>query len=194
MAHPAAFPFSATPPKTETLAVFLTRRSDTPNSAQHDVDFTNSFVVIYEGIRKVAMSGKNRIGNPMARSASSQPTEVELQILRVLWEHGECTVRQVHEALLKHRATGLSTTLKMMQVMLEKGLLVRDESVRPQTYRATDPESKTQLEMLDDLAQRVFHGSAMRLVMRMVSSGRLSAEELDEIKRLTESSEGDMEQ
>lgn len=126
----------------------------------------------------------------MARPSSSQPTEVELQILNVLWEDGPLSVRDVHETLLEERETGYSTTLKMMQVMLEKGLLVRDESVRPQLYQAAQPREETQLQMLDGLAQRVFQGSAMRLVMRMVSSGRLSVDELEEIQRLSKDSEG----
>lgn len=129
----------------------------------------------------------------MARPSSSQPTEVELQILNVLWEGGPFSVRDVHEALLQERDTGYSTTLKMMQVMLEKGLLVRDESVRPQVYQPAKPREETQLQMLDGLAQRVFQGSAMRLVMRMVSSGRLSAKELEEIQRLSQESEGEEE-
>ncbi len=127
----------------------------------------------------------------MARSSSSQPTEVELQILNVLWEGGPLSVRDVHEVLLQERDTGYSTTLKMMQVMLEKGLLVRDESVRPQVYQPAKPREETQLQMLDGLAQRVFQGSAMRLVMRMVSSGRLSTEELEEIQRLSNEPEGE---
>lgn len=127
----------------------------------------------------------------MARPSSTQPTEVELQILSVLWEHGPCSVRQVHEALAAARETGYSTTLKMMQVMLEKGLLVRDATVRPQMYEAAKSREQTQLEMLDDLSQRAFHGSAMRLVMRMVSSGRLSQQELDEIQKLTRQAEGE---
>ncbi|MCH9655617.1 MAG: BlaI/MecI/CopY family transcriptional regulator [Planctomycetes bacterium] len=127
----------------------------------------------------------------MARSSSSQPTEVELQILNVLWEGGPLSVRDVHETLLQERETGYSTTLKMMQVMLEKGLLVRDESVRPQLYQPAKPREETQLQMLDGLAQRVFQGSAMRLVMRMVSSGRLSVDELEEIQRLSKESEGE---
>ncbi|MFT5522242.1 MAG: BlaI family penicillinase repressor [Pirellulaceae bacterium] len=127
----------------------------------------------------------------MARRTSSQPTEVELQILGVLWEQGSATVRQVHQHLTATRDTGYSTTLKMMQVMLEKGLLVRDESVRPQIYQAAKSKELTQLQMVDDLAQRAFHGSAMRLVMRMVSSGRLSAGELEEIQKLAELAEGE---
>lgn len=125
----------------------------------------------------------------MARPSSSQPTEVELQILGVLWDRGPSTVREVHEELSKQRETGYSTTLKMMQVMLDKGLLKRNDSVRPQLYRAAKSQSRTQVQMLDDLTKKVFHGSAMRLVMRMVSSGRLSPDDLTEIQRLIDEGE-----
>ena len=127
----------------------------------------------------------------MPRSSSSQPTEVELQILSVLWDHGPCSVRHVHQALSDTRETGYSTTLKMMQVMLEKGLLRRDDSVRPQLYRAAKSQSRTQVQMLDDLTQRAFSGSAMRLVLSMVSTGRLSADELAELQRVIERGDDD---
>ena len=125
----------------------------------------------------------------MPRSSSSQPTEVELQILKVLWERGPSTVREVHLVLAETRDTGYSTTLKMMQVMLDKGLLKRDDSTRPQLYRAAKSQSKTQVQMLDNLTQRAFQGSARRLVMSMVSAGRLSSDELAEILRLIEKGE-----
>ncbi len=123
----------------------------------------------------------------MARQASSQPTAVELQILGVLWDRGPSTVRQVHDALVEQRETGYSTTLKMMQVMLEKGLVRRNDALRPQVYRAAKSKSQTQTEMLDDLTHKVFGGSAKRLVMRMVSAGRLSSREVAEIQRLIKS-------
>ena len=127
----------------------------------------------------------------MPRYPSSRPTDVELQILGVLWQRGPSTVRQVHEALAARRDTGYSTTLKMIQVMREKGLLTRDESVRPQLYRAAESKTQTQLQMLDDLAQRAFGGSAKKLVMRMLSARRVSAEELAEMQRLIEEAKGD---
>ncbi|MEQ9407559.1 MAG: BlaI/MecI/CopY family transcriptional regulator [Fuerstiella sp.] len=127
----------------------------------------------------------------MARPGSAQPTEVELSILSVLWKHGPSTVREVHEALSEDRETGYSTTLKMMQVMLEKGLLKRNDSVRPQVYRAARSQSWTQRQLLDDLARKAFHGSAMRLVMGMVSSGRLTADELTEIQNLIDQEQTD---
>ena len=122
----------------------------------------------------------------MPRRPSPQPTDVELEILNVLWDQGPSTVRQAHEALADRRKTGYSTTLKMLQVMLEKGLVRRNDSVRPQVYRSAKSRKRTQLRMLDDLTQRAFRGSAMRLVMQMVSAGRLSDEELAEIQRLIE--------
>ena len=120
----------------------------------------------------------------MPRPASPQPTNVELQILSVLWERGPCTVRQVHEALSRTRETGYSTTLKMMQVMRRKGLVARDDSVRPQSYRAARGREQTQLRILDDLVQKAFGGSAKRLVMRMVSAKRISPDEFAEMHHL----------
>ncbi len=120
----------------------------------------------------------------MPRRPSSRPTDVELQILEVLWRRGPSTVRQVHEALASQRSTGYSTTLKMIQVMREKGLVLRDDSVRPQIYRPAESKQSTQLSMLDDLAQRAFGGSAMKLVMRALSANRVSPEEMDEIQLL----------
>jgi predicted transcriptional regulator len=113
-----------------------------------------------------------------------EPTEVELEILRVIWRLGPSTVRQVHRMLAKHRRTGYSTTLKMMQIMREKGLLIRDDSVRPQIYRAAMDQSHTQLQLLDGLVHRAFGGSASRLLMRAISSRRVSHEELLEIEKL----------
>ena len=127
----------------------------------------------------------------MARQTSSQPTEVELQILGVLWELGPATVREVHDALSSQRDTGYSTTLKMMQVMLEKGLVKRNDAVRPQVYRAAKSKPLTQVRMLDDFTKKVFGGSAKRLVMRMVSTGRLSPEEIAEIQQLAKAAEGE---
>ncbi len=122
----------------------------------------------------------------MPRRPSPRPTDVELQILEVLWQDGPSTVRHVHEALAAERDTGYSTTLKMMQIMRDKGLLVRDDSVRPQLYRAAQPREETQLLMLDNLIDKVFRGSAKKLVMRILSTNRVRPEELTEMQRLVE--------
>jgi len=112
------------------------------------------------------------------------PTKAELAILQVLWESGLRTVREIHNALKDQRGTGYSTTLKMIQVMTDKGLVRRDDSQRPQRYRAALPEEATQLQMVDDLIQRGFGGSALKLVLRAVSARRVSAEELADIRSL----------
>lgn len=127
----------------------------------------------------------------MPRHPLSRPTDVELKILGVLWQHGPCTVRQVHEALAAERDTGYSTTLKMMQVMKGKGLVTRDELVRPQVYQAAETREQTQLQMLDDLAQRAFGGSAAKLVMRMLSADRVSPEDLGQMQKLIQETKGD---
>jgi len=127
----------------------------------------------------------------MARKQSPQPTDVELAILRVLWQHGPSTVREVHQVLQGSRDAGYSTTLKMMQVMLEKGLLRRDDSQRPQVYTPSQPEEHTQRQMVNDLLQKVFGGSARKLVLRAVESERVSAQELAEIRKLLKQMEGE---
>ena len=127
----------------------------------------------------------------MAESASTQsPTPVELAILQVLWLRGPSTVRQIHNALKSERDTGYSTTLKMVQVMTEKGLVLKDESVRPQVYTPSHPAEQTQLQLIDELIQRAFGGSASALVMRAASAKRITPQELAEIKKLIERAKG----
>ena len=120
----------------------------------------------------------------MPRPPASVPTDVELSILNVLWQRGPSTVREIHNALSQHRDTGYSTTLKMVQVMTEKGLVLKDDSQRPQVYRQATAQEKTQLQLLDDLIQRGFGGSAAKLVLRAVAAKRISGAELSEIKKL----------
>lgn len=122
----------------------------------------------------------------MPRKPSSTPTEVELTILQAVWRLGMATVRQIHNALSPQRPTGLSTTLKMVQVMTDKGLLLRDDSKRPQVYRAKQSQEQTQLQLVDDLIQRGFGGSAQKLVMSAVAAKRVTPQELNQIKRLIE--------
>jgi len=107
-----------------------------------------------------------------------------LAILRVVWDLKECTVRDVHEALQGERKAGYTSTLKMMQVMCEKGLLQRDDAKRPQIYRPAIPEEQTQKKIVRDLVQRVFGGSARKLVMQAVQSQKISRDELAEIRKL----------
>lgn len=127
----------------------------------------------------------------MPRKPSSGPNDVELAILRVLWERGPSTIREVHDALRSGREAGFTSTQKMMQVMLDTGMLKRDESRRPQVYRPAVPAEQTQGRILRDMIQRVFGGSAQKLVLRAVQSQRLSAKELAEIRALLDGLEGE---
>lgn len=120
----------------------------------------------------------------MPRPASSQPTEVELHILRTLWELGPSTVRDIHNRMTESKATGYSTTVKMLSVMLEKGLVKRDDSVRPQVYRAARSQERTQKKMLNEMIQKVYDGSAKSLVLQALSSTKASKQDLDEIRKL----------
>lgn len=115
-----------------------------------------------------------------------KPTEAELRILRVLWTRGPSSVREVHHALSDERDTGYSTALKMLQVMHAKGLVLRDESNRPQIYRAASSEPATQKRLVDDLVHRAFGGAAGKLLIQALSSKRVSSGELTEIKQLIE--------
>jgi BlaI family penicillinase repressor len=116
------------------------------------------------------------------------PTPAELAILSVLWQRGPSTVREIHDALKEERETGLNTTLKFVQLMTEKGLVIKDDSVRPQVFRPAQARERTQMRLLDELITRAFDGSASNLVLRAVSAKRISAKELAEIKRLIERS------
>lgn len=120
----------------------------------------------------------------MPRRTSSHPTEAELEVLNVLWRRGPSTVREVHETLQADRQTTLTTTLKILQVMTEKGLTVREADSRPHRYRPTAPEKKTQVGLLDDLAQRAFNGSVRKLLMRAVEDAGLTDRDLRELRRL----------
>ena len=114
----------------------------------------------------------------------SKPTDAELAILRVLWERGACTVRQVHEALADTRETGYTTTLKLMQIMADKGLVTRNEAARTHVYSATAGQAQTQQQLLRDLMDRAFGGSAAALVLRALSAEDTSESELREIRQL----------
>ena len=116
-----------------------------------------------------------------------RPTEGELAILRVLWAHGPATVRQVNAQLndqSETRETSYTTTLKLMQIMAAKKLVVRDESERTHVYRAALEPGETQTQLVSDLVHRAFGGSATALVMQALSAHPPTPEELTEIKKL----------
>jgi BlaI family transcriptional regulator, penicillinase repressor len=113
-----------------------------------------------------------------------KPTDGELAILRVLWEQGPSTVRQVHEVLSQTRLTAYTTALKLMQIMTEKGLVSRDERERTHIYQARLPQEQTQRQLVHDLLDRAFGGSSSKLVMQALAARRASPEELREIRSL----------
>ena len=127
----------------------------------------------------------------MPRKPSTQPTDVELAILRVIWDRGPSTVREIHEALEPERQVGYSTTLKMVQVMHAKGLLKRDDSVRPQQYRAVVSRLRTQRRMIDNLVEKAFGGAASQMLVQALSTKRLEPDELARIRELIERLEGE---
>ena len=118
-----------------------------------------------------------------------KPTEAELAILNVLWVNGPCTVRQVMEQLNFSKPTGYTTVLKLMQIMAEKGLLIRDESKRTHVYRPSQGAQRTQKHLVRDLIDRVFQGSSHKLVMQALSTKKASAEELSEIRAFLDQQE-----
>jgi predicted transcriptional regulator len=118
------------------------------------------------------------------------PTPAELKILQVLWKRGTSTVREVHEALPDGSETGYTTTLKLMQIMTEKGLVTRDESARAHLYTARLSQETSQKRMVDELVERAFGGAAQKLVLQALSSRKASQAELDEIRKLLDSMEG----
>ena len=119
-------------------------------------------------------------------SKTPRPTDAELAILRVLWQLGPSTVRQVHDVLMRDRPTAYTTALKLMQIMTEKGLVRRDESDRTHIYQSRLTEEQTQRQLIRDLMDRAFGGSSSKLVMQALASKRASTDELTEIRRMLE--------
>ena len=113
-----------------------------------------------------------------------KPTEVELEILRALWDKGEATVREVFEVVSEQRALGYTSVLKMLQIMTQKGLVARREAGKAHIYRAAATQQETQNQLLRDLSQRLFSGSAAQLAMHALALEPASAEEMDEIRRM----------
>jgi predicted transcriptional regulator len=127
----------------------------------------------------------------MGEKQTPRPTDAELAILSVLWERGPATVRDVHDALSDSQGTGYTTVLKLLQIMTEKGLVVRDESQRAHIYEARYSEQKTQRQLLSDLLDRAFGGSQAKLVVQALSARKTTAGELTEIRELLDRLEGD---
>lgn len=126
----------------------------------------------------------------MAKTSSYRPTKLELAILRVLWQDGPGTVRDVLARLNKTQDAGYTTVLKMLQIMTDKELVVRDETTRPQMYRARNSREKTQRQLLKDLMERAFGGSVRELVMQALSTRKSSPEDLEAMEKLLDRFEG----
>ena len=126
----------------------------------------------------------------MPTSELPRPTEAELEILRVLWDRGPSTVRDVHTEISRDRTTAYNTVLKLLQIMTEKGLVTRDEADRSHVYRPRVAEQVTQRQLVTDLLARAFKGSTTSLVMQALDASRATPDELAEIRRLIDRRRG----
>ena len=134
------------------------------------VIMTNNFVIFKEV--------------PLMKQKTRRPTDAELTILQVLWDRGPSTVRDVYKILNAGKDVGYTTVLKLMQIMTDKGLVERDETCRPQLYRPCIQRAQTERQLIKDLADRAFGGSAKRLVMQALEAKRASPSELAQIEKL----------
>ena len=126
----------------------------------------------------------------MPKKKLPRPTDGELAILRVLWRRGPSTVREVMQELSRVEETGYTTVLKLMQIMTDKGLVLREESARTHVYEPAASEEGTQWQLISDLLERAFSGSSKNLVVCALSARKASREELAEIRRLLDEIEG----
>ena len=126
----------------------------------------------------------------MKQEPLQKPTASELEILRVLWERGPSTVREVHEALREKRDLGYTTVLKLLQIMTAKGTVRRNEEQRAHVYEACQPATETKRQLVGDVLQRVFEGSASELMIHALEGRRTSKKELDDLRRLLDEYEG----
>lgn len=120
-----------------------------------------------------------------------QPTEVELQMLRILWDLGPSPVRMIHARLNEEKGTNYSTTVKMLSVMMDKRLVRRDEEASPHVYRAAVSRGTAGKKLVRNLVDKVYDGAAMSLVLHALKSAKASPEELDEVRRLLDEMEDD---
>jgi BlaI family penicillinase repressor len=120
----------------------------------------------------------------MARQKLTGPTDKEIQILSILWDTGPATVRQINDEINKQQKTGYTTTLKLMQIMTDKGLLIRDDSNFQHIYTPAISEEGTQNQIIGSLLEKAFSGSAEKLVMRALSAKKISPDELARIKKM----------
>lgn len=127
----------------------------------------------------------------MVKRKDYRPTDRELTILRILWDNGPSTVREVNEVMNEDQDTGYTTTLKLMQIMTDKGLLRRDDSQFKHIYKPALTEEKAQKQLVGDLLEKAFSGSAEKLVMRALSAKKVPAKELAKIRKMLDEIEGE---
>jgi BlaI family transcriptional regulator, penicillinase repressor len=120
----------------------------------------------------------------MFNDTPQKPTASELEILQVLWTRGPSTVREVHEALSEQKSLGYTTVLKLLQIMTVKGTVRRNEEQRAHVYEACQPATETKRQLVGDVLQRVFEGSASELMIHALAGRRTSKKELEELRRL----------
>jgi len=125
----------------------------------------------------------------MTRSGTNQPTAVELEMLGVMWDLGPSPVREIHSELNASKGTNYSTTVKMLSVMMQKGLVKRDEDKRPHIYRAAISRRRAGKSLMKDLVEKVYEGSAMSLVLQALSTSSATPEEIAEARRLLDNLE-----
>jgi len=125
----------------------------------------------------------------MVKSKTNKPTKSELEILSVLWKLGQATVREVFEIVNEQRPASYTTVLKLMQIMHEEGLVERDAANKAHVYRAKIKQNETGRQMLSDVLQKVFGGSALKLVQQVLEAETTSAEEMTEIRKMIERAE-----
>ena len=160
---------------------------DRASSLGQDAITTNSFVLTTTKI-VVDIPRKQPAGEAVLKTSHRKPTNAELAILRVIWVRGPSTVRQITEII--GGDTGYTTVLKLLQIMTEKQLVRRDESQRTHVYETAYSEDETQRALVSDLLDRAFGGSAAKLVLQALDSGKTSPEELAEIRRLLDAKRG----
>jgi predicted transcriptional regulator len=133
---------------------------------------------------------KNFVNIRRMATTRVRPTKLELTILKALWDAGPSSVRDIQTILNTSRPTGYTTVLKMLQIMTEKGLVERDETVRPQIYRPKASQAQTQRQLLRDLIQRAYGGSVKALVMQALGTSKTPPQTLDAIEKLLDETEG----
>jgi len=157
----------------------------------HHTECRNSSAWLSDPPEKLLDNDEDFRHNASMESKRRRPTEAELAILRVLWEGKAQSVRAIQQVLNETRPTGYTTVLKLIQIMTEKGLVERDETCRPQLYRARYTQQQTQRQLLGDLMNRAFGGSVKALVLQALATKKSSPRELEAMEKLLDRIEGD---